>query len=297
MIILSLVAIAFLYKAMDTQNLMMAVVVLFLILLIISRYFIIKLLSQDDKKSINRESDFIYRYFNEDPIHFCDMKEVYRRGNCEILYEEKDGIMLLDHTSKIYYASAKSNEAARDILSKLPQDYGSFVAHEEVFETYENQDFSYHSCSKAYNYLYTKKEKYRIPENLFTFKILDINEYEKVKENYSLIEEIEAEYLLDRIKEGMMAAYLQDELVGFIGMHNDGAIGMLEVFKGYEGRHIATYLQCTYINYLLDSKYPGLLYTQVIEDNEVSMHIQKKLQFEKASKSLRWYQKNKSNQK
>lgn len=289
MIILALVAVAFLYKAIQTQNLMMGVIVFLFILLIISRYFIIKLLSQDDGKPINNESDFIYRYFSEELNHFCDMKEVYRRGNCEILYEENDGIMLLDHTTKMYYASAKNIEAAKDILYKLPSDYETFIAHEEVFKTLENKSFSYQSCLVAYNHLYSKKEKYRIPENPFTFKMLEESEIEKVKENYTMIEELGYEYLQERIKEGMMAAYLNQELVGFIGMHNDGAIGMLEVFKGYEGQHIATYLQCAYINHLMDVKYPGLLYSQVMEDNEVSMHIQKKLKFEKASRPVYWY--------
>lgn len=289
MIILCLVAIAFLYKAIDSQNLAMGMIVFLLILLILSRWYIIKTLEKDDGKPVSTKSDFIYRYFEDDLFLFAEMKEVYRLGNCDVLYEENDGILLYDHTSKNYYSSAKTLAGAKDIAHKLPQDYGMLIAHDEFLLQLDKNEFSYQGLLKFYNHVYDKRTKYIIPENDFTFKMLDEQYLEIIKKHYSIEELCDDEYLLGRIKDGMMGAFIDEKIVGFIGIHDNGAVGLLEVFPEYQGKHIATYLQCNYVNYLIDKKYEGTIYTQTKENNEISIRIQKKLNFRKAEKLALWF--------
>ena len=133
-IILALVSIAILIKAVQNKNLMMGLVAFLLIVLFISRVLLFKkVIKMDTLDDMYENTDFIHLYLKE----YKEMHEVYKQGNCEVLYEENDGILLYDHTSKKYYASAKSIEGAKDIVRLLPQDYGEFVVYDEVFEVIE----------------------------------------------------------------------------------------------------------------------------------------------------------------
>ena len=133
-IILALVSIAILIKAVQNQNLMMGLVAFLLIVLFISRVLLFKkVMNTDIFDETYENTDFMHRYLKE----YKEMHEVYKQGKCEVLYEENDGVLLYDHTSKKYYASAKTVEGAKDIVRLLPQDYGEFVVYDKVFEEIE----------------------------------------------------------------------------------------------------------------------------------------------------------------
>ncbi|NCC55745.1 MAG: GNAT family N-acetyltransferase [Erysipelotrichia bacterium] len=233
--------------------------------------------------------DMIVRYLNRDPILYAEMLEVYRRGNCDILYEEIDGILLYDHTSHEYLATAKNKAGAKDILLKVPSDYEILIVHDEIFLTLENRDFKFARKKIFYNHIYEKRGMYKIFANNLHFRMLDESYLDTIKETYSARDLCTNDYLLSRIKEGIMGAFIQENLVGFIGMHDNGSIGLMEVFEPYRHKHVGTLLQMMYVNHLLENKYEGILYTQIFAENEISMHLQEKLYFKKASKPSYWY--------
>lgn len=67
------------------------------------------------------------------------------------------------------------------------------------------------------------------------------------------------------------------ELVGFIGEHDEGAIGMLEVFPEHRRRGYAYELEGFLVNRMLAcGRVP---FTQVVEGNDASFALQRKLGF------------------
>ena len=140
-IILGMVSIALIIKAIKESNLIMALIAFLLILLLMGRVLLLKKVLKDGEIEMGfEETDFIHTYLKEKKI-YEKMYEIYKEGNCEILYEENDGILLYDHTSKVYLASARTLEGARDIARLLPMDYGTLYAFENIFEQIENIEF------------------------------------------------------------------------------------------------------------------------------------------------------------
>lgn len=288
-IILFLVAIAFFVKAYISQNSTLALIGMFILVICISKEVLIKRYGNIDYNDDIVSDDFVLRYLKADPILYADMISVYKQGNCDLLYEENDGILIYDHTSKYYLGSAKTLAGARDIVFKLPQDYNVFVAHEDIFESLLNKDFRMSEKLLSYNWVYEKRAKYNFRLEGIECRMLDESYIPIIKEHYTIKDLCTDEYISSRIKAGMLGAFINDEIVGFIGIHDIGALGMLEVFPAFTGRKIATLLECLYINSLLDKKYQGIIYSQVIYDNMASIKIQKRLGFTQSKQVCHWY--------
>lgn len=71
---------------------------------------------------------------------------------------------------------------------------------------------------------------------------------EYVYNNYSSKDTVDVDYIKNRIKTNtMLGAFIDKKLVGFIGTHEEGSIGILEVLPQYRKRGIGEMLQkCAY---------------------------------------------------
>ena len=83
-------------------------------------------------------------------------------------------------------------------------------------------------------------------------------------------------YIVGRIEAGeLFAGYYADELCGFIGFHDDGSMGMLEVFPEFRRLHIGQALEQHLINVALSQG--RVPYCHIFEGNEPSVNLQKRL--------------------
>ena len=286
--ILFLVAIAFVIKAFVDSNPMLALIGIFIVAIAIFRYLLIKQASKDLEEDTNDSMDFVLRYLSKDETLYAQMIVAYKKGKCDVLYEESDGILLYDHTTQTYLASAKNEPGAKDILHKLPQDYGMLIVYEEVFTHFDKLLLPYSYTLNFEQYRYTQKGKYKLPEHNITFKMLEDKDIEVVKQNYKVDDLCNDEYIKKCMERGMLGAYKEDILLGFIGLHESGAMGMLEVFEPYRRKHIGMVLEMEYINYLLQQQCE-IIYTQVEVNNKASQNLQEKLHLEKAKAIQYWY--------
>ena len=285
-IILGLVAIALIIKGFMNQEIAMVAIGILLILLSLARAKLIQTFSNESYDDIDIP-DTITRYLQKDPILYVEMLEVYKSGNAEVLYGENDGILLYDKVSFNYLGSANTLAGAKDIVRLLPQDYGVFVAHDEIFHELLGVDFNCSDSLLSYNHVYESTQELSIANEQVKIHLLDESYLEEIKKHYTIKRLSTNHYLLSRIKEGMLGAFIEDELVGFIGVHDSGAIGLLEVFDAYKGQQIAQTLQAAMMNRLITQD--KTVFLQVNATNEVSLHIQEKLHLTRALHPCGWY--------
>jgi len=285
-IILGLVAIALIIKGFMNQEIAMVAIGILLILLSLARAKLIQTFSNESYDDIDIP-DTITRYLQKDPILYVEMLEVYKSGNAEVLYGENDGILLYDKVSFNYLGSANTLAGAKDIVRLLPQDYGVFVAHDEIFRELLGVDFNCSDSLLSYNHVYESTQELSIANEQVKIHLLDESYLEEIKKHYTIKRLSTNHYLLSRIKEGMLGAFIEDELVGFIGVHDSGAIGLLEVFDAYKGQQIAQTLQAAMMNRLITQD--KTVFLQVNATNEVSLHIQEKLHLTRALHPCGWY--------
>jgi len=123
------------------------------------------------------------------------------------------------------------------------------------------------------------------PDGPWTIRQLDENHLDFVAEHYSHIED--RDYLLGRLRSGvLLGAFLDGQLAGFIGMHAEGSIGILEVLPAYRRRGIAEALEIRMANRLLGRGH--VPYTQIAAGNQASLALQEKLGFAVSEKPLWW---------
>lgn len=284
-IILTLVAIAFFIKGFKDQDIVLFMIGGFIFVLAFMRGLLVIKFMDETSEDVHY-ADFIEQYLQKDSC-LIEMLSIYKSGLAEVLYAESDGVLLLDPTNHTYHATVKSSAAVKDMLVLIVQDYESLVVYDDIFDEVMGKDLKYRTCRKYYNYVYRKQDMVVVENQDVDYRDLDECYIDTIKEYYFIDSLMNEYYIKKCVKMGMIGAFIEDTLIGFIGLHPSGAIGLLKVWEGYEGQHIGSSLQAMMMNKCLQEG--KLVYTQVEVENEVSIHIQTKLHMEKASSVCKWY--------
>ena len=226
-------------------------------------------------------------YLLKRPGLHIDMTESIYRGLAEIRYAEPDGVLQLVHAHStgapvLYQLSADTREAAEKLLPlitlKIP-----VVAHQAccVEAVTARRDQLVSSCIQALWPTFAPP-----PANpAVEIWPLDLGDLPVVEQHYDLIEN--PTELAERITSGgMYGACVEDRLAGFIGVHTEGAMGMLTVLDEYRGRGIGSAL----LTYLVrqELRRGHVPYSQIFRENRVSMALQKKVGMALQPETIWW---------
>jgi GNAT superfamily N-acetyltransferase len=149
------------------------------------------------------------------------------------------------------------------------------------------EKYNFTETMVCHNTVYTKKTLIKANDSITKIKPLTIAHKDIIIKNYSKIEIVDTDYIKNRLKANvMLGAFINRNLCGFIGTHEEGSIGMLEVFPEYMRKGIGSALQIAATNTaLIDKRYP---YGQVVETNSASTALQRKLGFELSKDKVYW---------
>lgn len=233
-----------------------------------------------DKKEIAE------RLLKKDIILNVDMLQCIRRGSADIIVAEESGVLIQDNISGIYMMYASSEEFVRCSIEDV-SEAGCIVLHNEFEYNILKEKINFSEEMICYNAVYLQ-DKY-IEQSNFEIKIEVLKEefIELVKNTYSELSLCDSGYIEERVKnKEMYGAFLSNRLAGFIGTHEEGSIGMLEVMPEFRGKGIGSELERYAINRAIaKGRYP---YCQVKEDNEISMKLQKSLGMEISKTKVYW---------
>lgn len=230
-------------------------------------------------------------------LHHIDMIEQINRCTCDLIGFEGKEVLLRGREGDIYFHTCMDETQKPrlliDFLKENPDEV--MIFHQEGCLVYlkEIQNRSYRV--KVKNCAYTNREKisvsglYRpdgkpMPNGLIIRPIG--KEYkDTIMEWYHTVGD--SDYIDERIEAGVMhGAFIEDELVGFIGCHDDGSIGMLEVSPNHRRQKIGKALEVYMINRGIELGW--IPYGQVIEGNEASFALQDNLGLHTSKESIWW---------
>lgn len=198
------------------------------------------------------------------------MIESLARGNSEILYAKDKDILLYDGNCKVCMLSAETPESGATLIKRIPEDTTMIVASQQFLNSIIVKELGfqiYHECFQA---CYTKREA--LPVKYKDIRPLTLNDVEYVVANYHT----ERAYIVERIQSKCMyGAYVEDKLVGFVGVHDDGGMGMLFVEEAYRGSGIGSSLEAYNVNRQREAGY--IPYANIVVDNALSIKLQEKL--------------------
>ena len=132
-----------------------------------------------------------------------------------------------------------------------------------------------HIREPFYTAVYRRKSRVRVAASR-DIRVLDESYADVVLAHYSHPQYVTPDLLLAALSRGdFFGAFEDGELVGFIGEHPEGAIGLLEVFEGHRGKGWGRALEATKINQALDRGQTP--WVEVFAENEASLALQRKL--------------------
>lgn len=214
-------------------------------------------------------------YLQRQPGLHTDMTEAIYRGQAEILYAEGDGVFQLIHAEKtgapvLYQLSADTPERAERVLEQMEHSL-PVVAHQPCsMDAAARRGGTVSTWTQA---CWPSFEPPR-PDPAVEIWPLDLGDLPVVLEHYDLIRD--PEVLAERITSGnLYGACVDDQVAGFIGLHAEGAMGMLTVLEEYRGKGLGVAL----LNYLirLELRRGHIPYSHILRGNQISLGLQRKV--------------------
>ncbi|MDO5112510.1 MAG: GNAT family N-acetyltransferase [Clostridia bacterium] len=216
------------------------------------------------------------RFDVADPLLYADMREALHLG-AEVLYDSADGL-LLKHNGKLF--------AAGEAVERLPRlrGCGMVLLHDGKMAARLMQEGCFTECMEVMQLVYTDKSV-TIPPCEASIRRLTLADLDFVLQAYHHPNTREA-YIRARIESLMLGAFVDSAPAGCIGVHAEGAMGLLEVLPRYRRRGIGRFLQASLMQMLLEKG--STPYCHVAPDNATSLALQHTLGLRAAEQHVYW---------
>lgn len=211
-----------------------------------------------------------------DSIDDIDFIEPLRLNMTDVFYREDDGLIMLERESQSIMISMTDIDKFKRLWSQCHLDQYQLynVKQKEVVDLLINEYHKkdYFACYQAV-YMATQPIEFTIPDHV-SIRLLTQDYLDDVYHIYHHMSD--RDYIKDRIeKKALWGLFHDGQLAGFIGMHREGSMGILEIKKEYQRRGYGSLLESYLINELLKQK--KVPYCQVVVGNEASLALQRKL--------------------
>ncbi len=222
--------------------------------------------------------------FARDRLLHIDMSEALRRGEGRLVCAEPDGALVYLPAPNIYFHSAYTPECADRLFARMDEPY-EFVATHQRFAAERllagREAFLEGFCCNA---AYVRPEP-PVVGNSCEIRTLGADALDFVSAHYHLVDD--PEYLRSiLLRNQMLGAFVDGQPAGFIGIHEEGTMGLLEVLPEYRRRGIARALENAMIAKLLAQG--AVPFGQVYEGNEPSLRLQQSLGLQCSAFEICW---------
>lgn len=219
-------------------------------------------------------------YLNRDVLLNIDVLESLRRGDSEILAAEDDGVLARVKDGWLYFLSCDSADAAKRLIEGY--DIHLCVLHgcEHIDEIASAIGLGHGRECRQVAYLRNEPAD----EGDADIRVLTPDYAEFICEVYG---HGRPEGIREQLTEGTVwGIFVDGEIAGFMGRHEEGSMGMLEILPEYRRRGLAHKLEAGYINAV--RALGEVPYAQIYTDNEASFALQRKLGLEITDRHIAW---------
>jgi len=221
--------------------------------------------------------------FLDDRVFYADMIGLVTRGE-SILAAGPTGVLVQNWDGTYMMASA-DEQSARNLLDLIDPDHcDCIVVHEDSTVGLVEQRFGFDRHTRCIASAYYGAPLPQSSRTDLSVQPLTPQWVDLVSANYHLDG---PDYIRTRIDAGeMWGAFRDNNLLGFIGLHEEGSMGMLDVFDQYRRHGIAEYLMIDLANRMLAQGHTP--HDHIIVGNLASESLQRKLGFSISTRTLTW---------
>ncbi len=232
-------------------------------------------MTEKEQKAISYlEKDFL--------LHVCIIEPI-RRGTAEILAVDSRGVLLKETGSGAHMLSAGDPQTAGKFLARVPSAE-LFVVCQAFAVPIVREKYRLARVMECYQAAYLEKSPLPIREDI-PIRPLGLEWKDFITAHYHTVDDSSyIENLLDN--EMIFGAFWNGELAGFIGTHDEGTMGLLEVLPEYRRKGIGLALESFMINRTLAKGWTP--FGQIVAGNDRSIFLQRRLGMQVSEKTLFW---------
>ncbi len=256
-------------------------------------------LEQSELRTATRRPDLYEKYqqklhaikqLSKKKREHIHMIEHLNRGYGDVVYCEGGNVLLYHRKNDAYVLTATDPAKAQELIDMIEKDAQSrdiqpslFIVSQDFLKGMIEERFGAKGGDTCVQACYTKKEP--LPVRHKDIRKLDLNNLDYVSEHYR--DGNAREYLQRLIDKGMIyGAFSEEQIIGFIGIHTDGSMGLLFVEEPFRNQGIAASLESYLINQMLQLGW--IPYAQIYTDNQPSINLQHKLGLYLSEGKLWW---------
>lgn len=217
-------------------------------------------------------------------IEYLGFHRVMDRGTAEIIEKNDDVLFIRDALSEVNMLACENDEVAKKVLDRhAHRKFELITTPNEAAARYAQKIFGYENILECCQYAYLGEKPELDPR--LTLRKAEAADLQVITESYDLVSEEEVD---KTIKNSMvwMAYDEKGDLVGFIGEHLEGSLGMLYVYPEYRRKGYALSLEMAGFRNSIEHGY--IPFGQVVSDNLPSLELQKKIGLVCADKKVYW---------
>ena len=224
-------------------------------------------------------------------IENLNIDRVIKRGTAQIIEKTDDAILLKDTRSKALMLAcddvSKGMEILKQNIDDTKQNNGEtkpliMISNAELGRRVADK-FGYENIMECYQMAFLSKEPPKA-DDVLEYKTATMEDFPLISREYGLVSKEELKELIER--GNIVMGYENSSLVGFIGEHMEGSVGLLQVLQEHRRKGYGTALEIEMIRRTLEKGY--IPFGQVVVDNTASLELQKKLGLTKSEGTIFW---------
>ncbi len=221
---------------------------------------------------MNREQAAI-AYLNQEPLWHMDMLEALKRGRGEVVYFEGQTVLIRRKERPDFYLLTSEGPAAAEAAFAGRSTPWCVMARGPGVSERMEARFGLVRTLTCANVAYLKTERLVWDCPGLVIRPFRVEELPAFSAHYT---RETADQAREHIEKGeLFASEYEGRLAGFMGLHMDGSMGLLQVFPEYRKLGIGRAIEIYSINFCLDKGWTP--YGQVRVDNEKSFSLQEHL--------------------
>ena len=212
-------------------------------------------------------------YLEQEAMWHMDMLEALRRGRGEVIcFEGKTVLIKRNDEPESYLLTSEGPDAAEAAFEGVSAPWCVMARGPGVPERMMER-FGLRCELVCYNVAYLKSERPRWDCPGLLIRPFRVEELPDFRAHYSREDVDKAREHIERGE--LFAAEYEGKLAGFMGLHSDGYLGLLQVFPEYRKLGIGRAIEIFFINFCLDRGW--VPYGQVRCGNDQSFSLQEHL--------------------
>jgi ribosomal protein S18 acetylase RimI-like enzyme len=216
-------------------------------------------------------------------IDYLGLDRVLKRGTGEIIAEQDDVLFIRDRVSGACLLACEDAEAGLRLLDRyIGQDCNLLMVSDEKLGREVFRKYGFSEKLECYQVAYYGEKP--LPDGRISVRTADEQDLPMLIDSYHLISPEELEKVVKR--NSILLGYSQGQMIGFIGEHLEGSMGILYVFPEFRHKGYGAALQSHLIAKTMEKGF--IPFGQVEKKNHASLCLQKKLGMSQSENLIVW---------